>query len=150
MVVSIHSGTVSRHTKTRGGGSLSRLAKIACAVDVGVVERCGEGDLAEEAFGAEGVGQLGFQDFEGDGAVELVVAGAVDRSHAPAAELALDRVPVRQRRAEPREDVGLGVHAACPSMRFAGRSGQGTSVLRPRSPTATRLDRVTSPAGESA
>ncbi len=52
----------------------------------------GEADLAEEALGAEGGGELGMEDLERDGAVEPDVLGQVDRRHAAAAELALERI----------------------------------------------------------
>ena len=57
-----------------------------------MLEPGGEADLAEEALGAEGGGELGVEDLEGDGAVVLEVLGEEDGGHATAAELALERV----------------------------------------------------------
>ena len=55
-----------------------------------------EPDLALEAVGAQRGGELGVEDLEGDGAVVAQVAREIDRGHAPAAELALERIPVLQ------------------------------------------------------
>ena len=62
--------------------------------DVGVLEPGGELDLALEALGAERGGQLGMEDLERDRPVVLQVVGEIDRGHAPAPELALERVAV--------------------------------------------------------
>ena len=49
-------------------------------------------DLADEALGAEGRGELGAEHLDGDLAVVLQVVGEVDGGHAALAELALDAV----------------------------------------------------------
>ena len=54
----------------------------------------GEADLALEAVGAEGEGELGEEELEGDRAVVAEVLGEVDDGHAAAPELALDGVAV--------------------------------------------------------
>ena len=64
--------------------------------DVGMLEARGQADLALEPLGAEGGGDLGVEDLEGDGPVVAQVTGEPDRGHAPAAELTLERVLVRQ------------------------------------------------------
>ena len=56
----------------------------------------GEPDLAQEPLGAERGGELGVQHLERDLAVVLEVVREVDRGHAAAAELALERVAVGQ------------------------------------------------------
>ena len=66
----------------------------------------GELDLALEPVGAEGGGELGMEHLERDGAVVAEVAGEVDRGHAPAAELALERVAVASAFAQRRPRVG--------------------------------------------
>ena len=66
----------------------------------------GEGDLAEEAFGAESVGEFGLKDLEGDGAVVLQVMGQIDRGHAAAAQLPPDRVTAGQGRMQAPGKVG--------------------------------------------
>ena len=48
-------------------------------------------DLAQKALGAERGGELGLEHLERDRAAVLEVAGEVDRGHAAAAELALER-----------------------------------------------------------
>ena len=65
----------------------------------------GDADLAQEALGAERRGELGAQHLERDLAVVPEVVGEVDRGHAAAAELALDRVAAGEGRLELREDV---------------------------------------------
>ena len=64
--------------------------------DVRVLEPGGEADLALEPVGAERGGQLGVQHLERDRAVVLEVLGQVDRGHAAAPELAVERVAVGQ------------------------------------------------------
>jgi hypothetical protein len=95
------------HGVEEGAGRLSRVEE---GEDVGVVEGGGGGDLAEEAFAAEGGGELRVQDLEGDGALVLGVLGEVDGGHAPAPQLALEGVPARQGRAQPLRGV---CHQAC-------------------------------------
>ena len=51
-------------------------------------------DLAEEAVGAEGEGQLRMEHLEGDGSLVAKVAGLVDSGHAAPAELTLEGVAV--------------------------------------------------------
>ena len=68
------------------------LARVVDGQDVRVLQPGGEADLALEALGAERVGQLGVQHLERDGAVVPDVVREIDRRHAAAAELALDRV----------------------------------------------------------
>ena len=82
--------------------------------DVGVLEPGGELDLALEALGAERGGQLGVEHLERDRPLVLEVAGEIDGGHAPAAELALERVAVPQAFAQQRR-VGHGA-------RWVGRS----------------------------
>ena len=73
------------------------LAGVVDREDVGMLEPGGEPDLALEALGAERGGELGMEHLERDRAVVPEVLGEVDRGHAPAAELALERVAVPQR-----------------------------------------------------
>ena len=61
-----------------------------------MLEPGGEVDLALEALGAEGGGELGTENLEGDQAVVLEIPGEVDRGHATAAELALEQVAVTE------------------------------------------------------
>ena len=62
--------------------------------DERVLQPGGDFDLPEEPLGAEQVCQLGPEDLQGDEAVVFEVAGEIDRGHAAAAELALDRVAI--------------------------------------------------------
>ena len=57
-----------------------------------MLEPGGDLDLAGEALGAEGGGELGAQDLERHLAVVLQVLGEVDGGHAALAELPLDAV----------------------------------------------------------
>ena len=61
-----------------------------------VLEARGEPDLAQEALGAERIGELGVQHLERDRAVVPQVLREPDRGHAAAAELTLEGVPVPQ------------------------------------------------------
>ncbi len=61
-----------------------------------VLQVGGDPDLVEEAFGAQDGGQLGMENLDRDLALVLDIVGQVDRRHAAAAELTLDRVAVGQ------------------------------------------------------
>jgi hypothetical protein len=74
--------------------------------DVGVLQLCGDPDLAQEPLGAEGRGQFGVQDLEGDGTIVPDVVRQEDRGHPAATELALDRVGGGECFGEPRSEVG--------------------------------------------
>jgi len=65
--------------------------------NVRVLELCREADLSQKPLGAEHGGKLGPQHLERDRAVVLEISGEVDRGHAAAAKLALDRVAVGER-----------------------------------------------------
>ncbi|MBX6331397.1 MAG: hypothetical protein IRY91_06100 [Gemmatimonadaceae bacterium] len=75
-------------------------AGVVDGEDVRVLQPRGEPDLPLEAGGAERLGDLGVEHLERDRAVVLAVAGEIDRGHSPAAELALERVAIAQRRGE--------------------------------------------------
>ena len=50
------------------------------------------GSLTQESLGAEDSAELRIEDFEGDVAIVLAVAGEIDRGHPSAANLSLERV----------------------------------------------------------
>ena len=79
----------------------------------------GEADLALEALGAERGGELWAEDLERHRTVVTEIARQVDRGHAPAAELTLDRVPALQG----------GAQFGGP-IRHQSRSEEGPSKLR--------------------
>ncbi len=68
--------------------------------NVWMIELGGEGDLAEEPFGAEAVGQFRVEDLDGDRAVVPAVVREIDGGHAARTELPLDAVTVGQGRGE--------------------------------------------------
>ena len=70
-----------------------------------MVEPGRRADLAEKAVGADCGSKLRVEDLKRDRAVVLEVLGEVDRGHAPAPELALDAVPVRQGRRQLQKHV---------------------------------------------
>ena len=72
----------------------------------GCWSRAAKLDLALEPLGPERRGQLGQEDLQGHRAVVLEVLRQEDRGHAPAPELALERVAVAQGVAERRHGVG--------------------------------------------
>ena len=63
-------------------------------------------DLAQEALRAERGGELGVEHLERDRPVVLEIVGEVDRGHAAAPELALERVAVGQGGLEPFQGLG--------------------------------------------
>ena len=63
-------------------------------------------DLAQEALGTERRGQLGPQHLDRHDPAMLDVVREVDRRHAPAPQLTLDRIATRERRPEARIDMG--------------------------------------------
>lgn len=63
-----------------------------------VIESSGDADLAQEALVGDRAGEVGVEHLDRDVAVVLEIARQEDGRHATAAELALDRVPARERR----------------------------------------------------
>ena len=82
------------------------LARVEYGQDVRVLEAGGQLDLAQEPFGSERCGELRVEHLERYRPVVLQVLRQVDSRHAAAAELALERVPLAQRRLERGPDVG--------------------------------------------
>ena len=74
--------------------------------DVRVLQPGGDLDLPEEPVAADGGGELRPQHLYRDFAVVLEVLGQIDRGHAPAAELALQRVAGGQCRLQAFKVVG--------------------------------------------
>ena len=71
-----------------------------------VLEPGGEADLALEPLRPQRGRQLGVKDLEGDRPVVADVLGQVDRRHAPAAELPLDRVAAGEGSSQPGSGFG--------------------------------------------
>ena len=65
-------------------------------------------DLALEPLGAQDRRQLGMQHLQGDRPVVLQVVGQVDRGHAPAPELSLERIE-NDDRASARDSLEGGI-----------------------------------------
>jgi hypothetical protein len=83
--------------------SVGGLVDLVDAADVGVIQGgSGLGLMNEASLGFGVVGELGRQELEGHGALELEVPSPVDHPHAPLAELPVD--PVMR--------YGLADHAA--------------------------------------
>ena len=83
-----------------------RLARVVQAEDVGVLQVGGDPDLAEEAVGADGGGELGPQDLDRDlAAVRADPVARIDRGHAAFADQSLDLVSVAERGAKLFQDV---------------------------------------------
>ncbi len=70
-----------------------------------MLEPGGELDLALEPVVAHAGGELRMEQLERHRPVVPEVAGEVDRGHAPAPELALERVSLHQRLTEPLERI---------------------------------------------
>ncbi len=73
------------------------FTRIVDRQNVGVGQACGDADLAEESLGTEGDAQVGAQHLQRHQAMVLEVAGAINDSGAAPADLAVDRVPGRER-----------------------------------------------------
>jgi hypothetical protein len=72
------------------------IARVEDAEDVRMLKACGELDLALEPFCAEGLRDLGVQDFQRDGSVVPEIVREVHDGKATASELALDAKAVLQ------------------------------------------------------
>ena len=92
-------------------------------------------DLGEEPLDPDDRGQLGSQDFEGNFAIVPEVVGQVDRGHATLSQLAVEPVPVTERRAKPFEPVGHGVL----DMEAPPANARGRAPKEPTRPVARRL-----------
>ena len=106
------------------------VPRVVHREDVRVLQAGGEADLALEAFRAEGGGELGMEHLECDGAVMAEVAREPDRGHAPAAELALERVPFPQPFAQCRYGVRHAVPSTSLRNRGCLRSGSNVGSIR--------------------
>jgi hypothetical protein len=101
------------------------VAGVVDREDVRVVERRGDGDLAQEPLGPEDRGQFGPQHLHRDLAAVLQVIGEIDRGHAAAAQLALDGVAGAQSGGQACQVIGCMAGQQCtllPTLPFAGRS----------------------------
>ena len=86
----------------------------------------GEPDLALEALGTERGGQLGVEHLERHRPVVPEVPGEEDRGHAPAAELALEGVPVPQAFLQRRYRIGHDpLYGSGNLARYRGRRAAG-------------------------
>jgi hypothetical protein len=68
------------------------LSRVVDGNDVGMLQPGAELDLAEEAIGPDGLGQLRMEHLQGDRTLVTEVMRQVDHGHPTAAELALDAV----------------------------------------------------------
>jgi hypothetical protein len=73
---------------------------------VRVLQSRADPDLSKEALGSHHLSQIGMQDFERDGPVVPEVLGQEDGGHAAVSELALDPVPIGQRRLQTIQLIG--------------------------------------------
>ncbi len=105
-----------------------------------MLEPGGDLDLAGEAAGAHGRGDLGAQDLERHLAVVLHVQGEVDRRHPALPELALERVAVRERRAERIEWAGQEWPSCEGARQVCGPAGAGASRPHRGGPRATPVE----------
>ena len=81
------------------------VAGIIERQDVRMMQAGGDLDLTEEALGTQGGRQLGTEYFHGHLAVVLQILGEINQSHPPHAQLALEPIPVGERRGEAKEGV---------------------------------------------
>jgi hypothetical protein len=73
-----------------------------------MLEPGGERDLALKSLGTGARAQLRPDDLERDGTIVFKVTGQVDRGHAAASQLALERVAVAEGGGEFGEDIAHG------------------------------------------
>src|SRR2546426_3199280 len=101
-----------------------------------MLQLCREADLSEEPLGAEDGRKLRAEHLERDGAIVLEIAGEIDRGHATAAELALDRVTAREGGLKAADEIahrGAAVtraSAARPSFHHGRSSGSQSAHQR--------------------
>ena len=74
------------------------FAGIVRRQNVGMRQACCDLDLAMEPVGADGRGQIGVQQLDGDLAIELGIDAQVNSRHSPPTKLALDTVALTKRR----------------------------------------------------
>jgi hypothetical protein len=74
--------------------------------DVGVMEPCRDFDLPKKSLRAKGLGEVGLEDFDGDGAAVLQIFGEVDRGHAAPTEFTVEVVTLGQRELKAASPIG--------------------------------------------
>ena len=74
----------------------SSFARIDERNDVGMGQLRGDADFTKEPFGPESRGDLRAQNLDGHLATVLLLVGEIDGRHAATAQLALDRITVRE------------------------------------------------------
>ena len=94
-----------RHHVEQQSVSFSRIEERK---EVRMLEVCRDADLAQKALDAEHGAELGVEHLQCDRPVVLHVAREIDGGHSAAADLALDRVAVRERDAQRVELIGGG------------------------------------------
>ena len=86
-----------RHREIESAGSLTAVVQ---GEDVGMVQPCGDGDLAQEPLGTERNSEFRVQDLERDRTAVLQVPRKKPGPHAAPSDLALEAVAVGQCRVE--------------------------------------------------
>ena len=99
---------VPEERRARRGRTSGRLPGVEQRQDVRMVESRGGSDLPEEAVGTQSSAQVGVERLEGHGAIVAHVVGKPDGRHAPAAELAVERIAAGQGGAQDVRGVGHG------------------------------------------
>jgi hypothetical protein len=107
----------------------SRLAGIVQRQDVGMRQLRDDLDLAREAVGTHGRGELGPEDLQRDLPIVLEVVGEVDGCHASLPDLTLDGVGVGERRAHSIDGLGHPRKVSARVEKARGKSCPG--VRRP-------------------
>jgi hypothetical protein len=102
------------------------LTGVVKGQDMGVLQRGGDLDLAEEPLAAERGGELRLEDLERDQPVMLEVFGQEDDGHAAVAELALDPVAIADGCGELLEEG----HDQAGSSRRESAAGSGKPLQR--------------------
>ena len=125
-------------------GVVLRLALVEDLDDVGVAELLRALGLPAKALAHDVVGgERRVQDLDGAGAIDELVARAVDGGHPPLADDVLEHVAAGQQRADPRVGEGDQVNpvdeAELPLVRVAHRALRARLHARPRRMRATRV-----------
>ena len=88
--VGVAQAFAQRHAISKGHHVVEKARRLA-AVDerenVGMLQPCGDADLAQESLGAHRGGELRIEDFDGDRALVLEVLCEVHRGHATGTKL---------------------------------------------------------------
>ncbi len=117
-----------------GRGLCVDNAAVVQRKNVRMLQVGGGADLAQEAVGADGGGQLGAQNLDRHLSLMPEVAGEIDRRHAALTQFTLDAVAVGKRSGEPGQRVAHGPNIGRRPSRGHCNDRRAISLPRPFAP----------------